>query len=731
MNQRPITVTLSTQSLTVQPGEAPASLEVFVRNDSDQQAQFQVELLVPGADPNAASQWYRLEPEVSVAKPPGDTTRFQVFVFNSPLSNFSGTTTLTVRVTSPQLPAEERRVLRLILLAGAIEAPVSLSLVLPHLQTYPRNSIDILVRVRNLTYQPLEVLLKLAGILPAWLPEGAERRIALSPSAEQVLAFQCQPPALTHAPSRAHSFRVEAISKGSSPVGAEGILEVLPIGFIRFAAEPIQQSIPAAGALLPDWKTKRAKVYAAIENLSNVEQKVGLAVQKSSPSCHCELPLPANLGLRETVKLPVQVQVERPWLGWGRRLRLILTPQLLAATAVEVEPAQQAVELKVLPIIPLWLSLVLLALMLTLLALLLRPQPLAHTDLVNAVRFSGDGLSIVSGSQDCTVRWWRVEGDRLRAEGEFSGAVRETCNKQPLQKQGTLAFAERSVNVLEFLPKENNRIAAGTDNGSVQILELATRRLVQTIKDPADTKTDRVFALAFTDDARTLFSGHGSGTIRLWQRPSDGQNFPEQPASFKVPQNQQVRALALSPDNRTLLSAGANNSLFLWQLGNASPQPQPILPLLGDKAPPFADFIWSIVFLPNSTTLATSDSNGNLALWQLDQCQPEATSLRCPVQFQQAGEPGQPTFVRSVRVSQDGRWLASAGDDGRVLLWQLNEQRQFSGERRLIYQSSAAPREIPTIDLKNRERDLLIVTGGYDRQVRLHRVIPQEAPGVP
>jgi WD40 repeat protein len=726
MNQRPISVTLSTQSLTVQPDESPAALDIFVRNDSDQQAQFQVELFVPGANPNAGSEWYRLEPEVSVAKPPGDTTRFQVSVFASPLPNFSGTTTLTVRVTSPQLPGEERRVLRLIILPGAIAAPVSVSLMPPHLQTYPRNAVDITVRVRNLTYQPLEVLLKLSGILPGWLTGGAERSLTLNPNAEQILAFPCQPPALTHAPSRAYGLRVEAITKGSSPIGAEGILEVLPIGFLRFAADPIQQSIPAKGALLPDWKTKTATVYGAIENLSNVEQKVGLTVQNQvPPGCQWELPIPANLGLRETVKLPLQVLVERPWVGLGRRLKLVLSPQLQIANAVEVEPPQQAVDLKVLPIVPLWLSLALLALVLALLALLLRPQPPGHTDLVNAVRFNGDGLSVVSGSQDCTVRWWRVEGNRLRPEGEFSGSVRETCNSQPLQKRGTLAFADRSVNVLEFFPKENNRVAAGTDNGSVQILELATRRLIQTIKDPADTKTDRVFALAFTDDARTLFSGHGSGTIRVWQRPSDSQNFPSQPepALLKVPQNQQVRALAISPNGQTLISSGANNSLFLWQLGNATPQPQPILPIAGDKAPPFADFIWSIAFVPNSQTLATSDSNGNLVLWQLDQCQSEATDLRCPVQFQQASPA---THIRSVRVSQDGRWLASAGDDGRVMLWQLDENRRFSGQRRLVYHSDAAPqqKQIPTIDLKNRERDLLIVTGGYDRQVKLHRVVP-------
>ena len=64
----------------------------------------------------------------------------------------------------------------------------------------------------------------------------------------------------------------------------------------------------------------------------------------------------------------------------------------------------QSLELEVLPIIPLWLQLAIIALIAALIALLLSLSPPQHLASVNSVDVAGTSLSVVSGSDDCTLR---------------------------------------------------------------------------------------------------------------------------------------------------------------------------------------------------------------------------------------------------------------------------------------------------------------------------------------
>lgn len=101
-----ISASLSTQSLIFRPTQPPASFEVTVNNDSDRFANFQLEIEAAGEKRSSEYRWYRLEPEVAAAQPPGSSTKFQVFIFNTPISGFVGTVNLTVKVFSPQLGQE-------------------------------------------------------------------------------------------------------------------------------------------------------------------------------------------------------------------------------------------------------------------------------------------------------------------------------------------------------------------------------------------------------------------------------------------------------------------------------------------------------------------------------------------------------------------------------------------------------------------------------------------------
>ncbi len=124
---------------------------------------------------------------------------------------------------------------------------------------------------------------------------------------------------------------------------------------------------------------------------------------------------------------------------------------------------------------------------------------------------------------------------------------------------------------------------------------------MQDQKDPK-AKGDRVFDLAFRKNSLNLFSGYGSGKVRLWSRPSINDNFQPEPKVIDLQTQQklsgfQVRALTLSPDEQTLVMGGNFKRFLLWQWNQ--PQTKNQIPDLAvqkldkrDRRTGREDYIW-------------------------------------------------------------------------------------------------------------------------------------------
>jgi WD40 repeat protein len=188
--------------------------------------------------------------------------------------------------------------------------------------------------------------------------------------------------------------------------------------------------------------------------------------------------------------------------------------------------------------------------------------------------------------------------------------------------------------------------------------------------------------------------------------------LPENPA-YQV--RYQVRALALSPDNQKLVSAGSKNTLALWDWTRPAQPPRLLLPQGREE-----DYIWDAIFAPQGEVLATSDSRGFITLWDLKHCsvsEPDQPLWNCPQQQHWRAVKGEGNVaVRRLKFSADGTHLVSAGDDGRVMLWNLTETLPNG---KVLFTS---PEKISAVDVLETEQDLLVLSGGDDRQVRLHRI---------
>ena len=738
-----IDASLTTQSLTFRPGN-PVNFGVVVINRSGQFAAF--ELKIVAAAGNQESNWYCLSPEVSVAKPPGDRTQFQVTILESPPPHIVGTVNLTVTVSSPQLATERNLLLRLTV-EPTEEAPL-LRATLPtqRLQVYPLNTINITIQLRNLGSCPSEIAVYLKGIDLTWLIGTAERRLQLQAGQQTEVSFQCCPPGANQALSQDYPFTIVVRDQEKATASASGILEVLAVGFVKFSAQPSQQHLPPKRRQLRHWLSNTAIFQLQLKNLSNLLQQVAIDIQgKDCQSCKFQVnPETADLSLAKETSVKLIVQVKRFWIGRVRNLQIEAKARL-SDRRLNIEPVTQSLTLRVMPIVPTWVLLLLLALLSALLVVLLQQTP-THLAAVNTVRFngiSGRFPLVLSGAGDCTIRSWESESSwifdkpgTLLPQGTLAeGSIDRVCNSlKPQSLKGLLAVTGQAVRVLELIPENNDQVFVGLEKGGIQVWNVNTGRYLYSLKDGEDKTNDRVLSLALTGDSRYLYSSYGSGAIRKWQIPLNGQPSSN-PQLLKLPEHGsqiQVWAIALSPDEKVLVSAGQYKTLIRWDLSileNPIPT-QILLPRNFGNTGNNAHF-WSIAFPPKSAPkshlLATADSDGFITLWNLQKCQSnhlknssdQLPQTECHIY---ARWQASPQDILAIRFSPDGKQLISAGKEGKIVAWTIPEKDKTHDPPKQEVVDKL-PHGINSLDVApTTNHKILIASGGQDFKVRLYRL---------
>ena len=160
----------------------------------------------------------------------------------------------------------------------------------------------------------------------------------------------------------------------------------------------------------------------------------------------------------------------------------------------------------------------------------------------------------------------------------------------------------------------------------------------------------KVNSVAFSPDSRTLASGSGDKTIKLWDVQS------QREIATLTGHSSSVDSVAFSPDGRTLASGSFDYTIKLWDVQSQ----REIATLTGHSSP-----VTSVAFSPDGRTLA-SGSHDNIKLWDVQSQQQSATLT------------GHSHLVRSVAFSPDGRTLASGSDDKTIKLWDVQRQREIA-----------------------------------------------------
>jgi WD40 repeat protein len=239
-----------------------------------------------------------------------------------------------------------------------------------------------------------------------------------------------------------------------------------------------------------------------------------------------------------------------------------------------------------------------------------------HKDWVTVASFSPDGKTIVTASEDGTIKLWRDNGTFIRElKGHNGGVLNISFNS------------------------DGHEIASASADKSIKIWKL-DGTLVKTLEG----HQDKVFAIAFSFNNEIIASASADDTIKLWDRNGK---------LIKILKGHQddVLDISFNPKEKVIASASTDDTIKLWDWDGK----------LINSFQIAQKGVLGVSFDPDGKTLVSAGKNGTVKLWD--------TKGKLLQTFQ-----GHTDSVQSVRFSPDGKTIASAGKDRTVRLWSRNGQ---------------------------------------------------------
>lgn len=317
-----------------------------------------------------------------------------------------------------------------------------------------------------------------------------------------------------------------------------------------------------------------------------------------------------------------------------------------------------------------------------------------HEGPITALAWSGDGSKLVSGSADKTARVWNIaenkEIARFGGHGQtvtavaFNGGANQVASGAADNSVKTWSIAD-GAEVKNFAGHAGSIVAVAFWSNDSQIISASADQKIK-FWNPADGAASReinrganITAFALSRDGQKLAVAGADNAIKLYQT-SDGKEL-----ATLAEHSQPAVTLSFSPDHQRLVSTGKEGLAFVWDL--ATNQRLEVLPApQGGLFAFFATANDRVLIGAANNTLVHQPIRAERSFESLGKPAVDAVFYPDGNRFAVIAEDGtlrgyqignpKPTFntshgakVFDLAISLDGRYLATAGENKTVRVW--------------------------------------------------------------
>ena len=256
---------------------------------------------------------------------------------------------------------------------------------------------------------------------------------------------------------------------------------------------------------------------------------------------------------------------------------------------------------------------------------------------VSSLSFSRDGRHLAVGYNNNSARIWRLDSAPDTAPLVLAGA-----HSGP-------------VSGIDF-DAGSSRVATGSYDMTTRVWNLphAGQRVV------AESRDDKVTAVALSPDAAWVLTGYESGAVRISR--SDHREAGAQPLVLDG-HSAPVTSANFSPDGSKVATASEDRTARLWTLRSPEPTNEGGISTLKTVGPARVfghdAEVRAVSFDREGTTLVTASVDGTARLWRSDPDEPRILGFH-------------DERVESVALSPDARRVVSASDDHTARIWSMD-----------------------------------------------------------
>lgn len=284
-----------------------------------------------------------------------------------------------------------------------------------------------------------------------------------------------------------------------------------------------------------------------------------------------------------------------------------------------------------------------------------------HTQAVRSVIFSPDGKTIVSASNDSTIKLWNLKGQCLQTltkheDGVFRVNFSNDGNTLISASNNTLIIWQRQPNGTFKLVKsirDKDKISAVSLSPNGQIIATGSQNIIRLNLFQKDGKliktwkehSDQIRDLSFSPDGQTITSDTVDGIIKIW-------SVKERKLIKTIPHDTvRLDRFGVSfVDNQTIATTNSDRTIKIFNLNGK----------LLNTLPGHTDQVFYLDVSRDGKYIASSSKDGTVKIWSPKSDKPLQNLVITDTTI------NQPSF------SPDSKMIALAGDDNTVKLWNLD-----------------------------------------------------------